>query len=519
MISSLFRLSIISLALFVISSCSTCNSSIPDGDGLGIVPADAPLIVAFNLPALAEKGELQNLQSTPFFASIVSQASLENPAFADIMRDPSKAGIDINQKLYFAYDVNPAIPNELMSTMVISLDDPALFEQMLVDVASGYEIERGSGYNFIDFGRLNMMAWDDHYLVFGESDLFINMQERMDKYFATTPSESIAQNPKLRSAMAQNRDISLWATTTPFAENPYAAIEAFGLKWISPAYFANNYIQAHLDFVDGAVELEVDMDFQESAMEQLSRIFEERTGPELLSMVPEKDVFFSLDGSLSMEGLYNVVNSDRTVRNWLQGFYEKSGFVPEDLIEAFGGHLAVTTYRPEGKPTTAAISLDVKDYERAKKIVALGVELGLFENSGKSRFVINTGGFMSFSFFQSDYPDGKSRLYLRDDALFISGNQTLMENFINRQAPKGQTVAGNLIDPSRSEVLNAFINMELMTSDEEILPVIQFQDMKLDAGMDGIFARLRFENEDINALKQVFDVIKSRDLEMMNQVQ
>lgn len=249
----LFKIASLAVIGILFTSCS--NEKI----ATSVIPLDATMVMAIDIQSLAEKGELSELGNMSSFKSLEREVRSENREMfnllEDLKEDPSSAGIDLRDPIYFftvpdGDDFYTAIAMHLLDD-----DDFGVFMERILDDRSTPSYQKDASGDYINYMVRNSMniSYD------GDKALFLmHSNKRNEELFGVRDElmdletkETILENEIFEDFMNDQKDISFYISTNFITGNRRIMSEISNL----PYDLSNNTVMAFLDFQDGKIEL------------------------------------------------------------------------------------------------------------------------------------------------------------------------------------------------------------------------------------------------------------------------
>lgn len=254
--SNLF--SVLSALVMLVMFLASCSKKV---DYVGVIPANAPLVVSLDLKSLAEKSGLNDNESakTKLTDALKSGLNAEALQYMEkVMKDPSESGISLSDKVYiFTTD---AMEYQGLVAKVEDLDKLKATFKLLEDQQISMPLE-DTGVNGYQLTFLN----EKDVACFNESTLLIligksvfsseSTEETAKTLIAQTAEQSIASNKGFVQMNNKKGDIAAYVTMDVFPQD-YALMakkslpEGLDLKDVG--------MVGTLNFEKGKISLEVE---------------------------------------------------------------------------------------------------------------------------------------------------------------------------------------------------------------------------------------------------------------------
>lgn len=460
-INSFFSLVAIAGVLFL----SACQQPLPD-DALANVPEGVSFVTAINIPRLMEKAEFEKVRQMGFYQKITEQAAEKNPAFAEVLKDPASAGVDLQKNAYVAMILSADTVNEGKTVaFLFSIADKAKFEQAVNDIRikalqTGNEPETA-------------LVWNEKTGIFVNGD---HAQATADAWLNSPPNQTVARNKSLRKTLAREYDIANWVTSDALA-SIYPNL-AEGLKKYTPKDFEGNHIGSYLYFEDDRVRGEVYVDLKKNLANDLNTFFRDRVKTDFTQLMPAEDQSFLLTAALDLHGIHQVL-LERYIQGAAQQSLKEFGLSTEDIAYAFGGDVALSLY--PGRDTlfnvpTPLLAGNIKDQARLNKLIDKAVEKGVLEKKSDNRYLWVRPEKKNREDSVIVTREDRGEILIKDNIVYLAPNGELLDRIAAGGFATQGAVADRIKGLQAENILSAYFQPPLfMNQNRESIPFEGFQ--------------------------------------------
>ena len=84
-------------------------------DALAYVPGSSSMVTAIHVKNLMQKADFESVKQMDFYQEMIAETADNDPEISRILLNPEASGIDLDQKMYLATDIDQENP-ELMVT-------------------------------------------------------------------------------------------------------------------------------------------------------------------------------------------------------------------------------------------------------------------------------------------------------------------------------------------------------------------------------------------------------------------
>ena len=488
--------------LLILSFVSCKEDSFTADDALGLVPATSATVGRIDIPTLMQKADFAAIRQGDMYRDAVADTRDDNPTLAQVMEEPETSGVDLDQMAYFFVDVNPEKASESFKGLLLSLKDANLFETLVR--SQGADVRSKGDFHYLLSDKDKIIAWTDGFALFGNSEALINLVEKAETVLNTQPEESAARHKDLRKAFSQSHDISFWFSSNSLAVSPEAQLGG-SLAELDEDDLKNNYAHGYLDFLDGRIEGETRLFLTNKLARELNKLFRDEVRTDFARYIPREGVALLLTNALNIEGIEEVISARSQSKGFLEFGMKDYDLKIKDIRETFGGDIALISVEKEGGRKSGLFVTDIKDEAKLQRILNIALEKESLEREADNRYkLLSSADRFAEDMFKIDFEDGAPRLVVQDKLLFISGDPAWLEQVQKGGYAKGDRLEGDLRGRLDQHLFATYINTRLLGAFDGDPELAGVKDLDIQADRSKISLRMRMEEEQMNALKYLF---------------
>lgn len=495
-----FTLAILLIAVIIITLYKSCAPRAISEGGVVTIPEDIDFVAALDLPKFLEESDFENLQNSTFFKDYLSNSAAENPVFIDLIKNPRESGIDFLHNTYYALDFDQSNRNEHFASVIFTLDKANNFNS-IVEKHYKNNVKNGDGFNYILIDKLTTIGWNESFAIFGSSDMFIDLEEKLEYFFHTNPSSSILENQKFVTAMNAEKDLSFWLSTSSFI-NDKQLLREYGAAEIPTEILEDNYITGYLDFGKGEMDGKMKFDFKDELQDVFKNYFNTNMESDFFKFIPKRNIGFLISSSLNLPGIYNYKTENRMVRAGVDQLLSYKDLTTDELFRTFGGDMFAASYREDPREK-ASLLLGTKFYNRnlLDKLLNLGIKAEYLEKESSNIYRwLSTS--RDSSSFKINFPDGYPRLVIVDDNLLFMTDAANYNRILNGGYRSSEVLDRYTVETIENQMISGIFNADVMTnvpgSKEDIFEKVNFSFNKEEMSFT-----LDFVDDETYALKQL----------------
>ncbi|MFZ2899185.1 MAG: DUF4836 family protein [Saprospiraceae bacterium] len=504
------------LALFAGVLLSSCKKDLVfSDDALRIIPATSATVVRIDIPSMMKKADFESIKESQMYKDAVEDAREENPALAKVMENPETSGVDLDKMGYLFLDINPEKPRETFGGMLVSLKNDGKFEEL---VKTNGEVSSKGAFRYLLYDNDKIVAWTKEVALFGFSDDYINLVERAEVVFNTKDKESIVNNKDLQKAMAEAHDMSLWFSTTPFSESPDIQM-GLSMAELDQDALKDNYVHGYMDFLPGKIEGKARLFLQPKLSKDIDKLFNDKVATDFSKYIPNDQVSMLLVNAISIKGIDEVLSARSQSKGFLEFSMKEYDLTIKDFREAFGGDIALAAIGQKGSDSRIGLfATNILDKAAAQKFIDKAVEGGALEKEPGDVYKL-TGYFSGTGNFTVTFDDNSPRLLIRDNILFITGDEMWIEKIQAGGFPKGERIKGDRADRMNDHLFYAFFDGKGLVSFNKESADLSVKDTEIRATRGEVNMTVRMNDEKTNALKAMFESAERKYEEEKREIQ
>lgn len=474
-------------------------------DASEIIPDDIAVVMAADMPQMLRESDFESIRLSESFKQYISQAAIENAIFAELMKDPVSAGIDLVRRSYFALDRDTTQKLEHFSAVIIPLADGAAFDKIAREFKSPKrEIKNKNGYKSYEVDQLTILGWSDDYILFGASQLIVDLEARMARFFNVPPAKSISKNRTFRDAMQGDGDILFWVSTTPFASDP-KILNTFGMAEMSPKILEGNSISGEISFNRGSISGLANFHMKASLGNLFENIFKSDQSSDFARFVPAKDLSVVMYASLNLPAIYNRAINDPKAQKYIESQLAKIELSVDDFYRALDGEIMIVSFRESiDAPAKVLIGAHVDNEGVLNRFIDVGLKNGFMLRDGNDVYKMkdNQSGFRLQT--KSDFPDGQMRIAVVDDYLFFVTDLNALAHVMGGGYKGKSEVDDAFLDVLNDQLLGGHVDISKMSSIKNA-NTLSFESLHFTLDQQQLNFNLELSNKNEYALKQIFD--------------
>ena len=505
-------------ALMIFSLLCTfisCDKGIGGSGGssdaaLSHIPANVSSVNSINVKQLMEKADYEAIKKMEFFQEAITKAREENPAIAELLIDPAKSGVNIEQNAYLTYDIDPNDPETMFVAFSMNLSDASAFEEMLKNADLTDIADKG------DFKQIMkdqmIVAWNEEIALIGGTNVRNSplLWQGTAKYFSTTKENSVVENKSLRKVLAGNHDLTTWITSNAFADDDMAKM-ALGIAGISPDALKDNYVHGYADFKNGALVSRTEYDLQKGLTKDLNLFFKDKVKTDFSPYVKEEGLQTAMTAALDIKGIKQVLNERPQFMNMAKFYVKEYGLDLDDIVKTLNGDLLFSIYQADGNRNEGLFATAIDDTEIILQLLNLAEEKGFLTKSEEGHYLLENAKFLSRMAGISTNSDD-AHIIVEDDLLFITGDASLVAAIKDGGLPKSERLEGSKIKTLSGNIFGGYFNFQNMIENFTGADANSFKDLQITTDRETGDFMLKMKDDNTNSLKQIFEMINENYL-------
>jgi hypothetical protein len=416
---------------------TACKKTVNLNDVSTAIPKDAMSVTAVNVSSLMQKADFEAVKNMDFYKDGIGKMGNENPALAEIMKNPTKSGIDLTKNIYLTQDVNFGMGQSsgAVMTVLMSLTNVGDFETMLKAGQLG-NIEKKDGVSFISLKKeinetnaegytissnLNStVAWNEKMAV-----LTSNSSENTEgptsvlKYFMTKSEESISKNEQFNKAMSTTHDINSFVSFDKYAEDLKGGAAAMN---IDAAALKGNYFSGYGDFEKGQIVSKSEFNINKILVKEWGILFKNNVKTDFSKYINGQNVGFAMTMGLDMKGLKEIINTNSQFKIAAEMAKGRSEFSIDDLCKALDGDMVIAA-NPKGKDWEGVMGFKIADKAAIQKLLNMLSQKEVIIKVSDSEFTLSK----SVDMLSKGYVGENGKLRIKDDILFVGSNEAVSQ--------------------------------------------------------------------------------------------
>jgi hypothetical protein len=404
----------------IISSCS------PSSQNDKYISKDAIGVLSINGVALEKKIAINAISGSPIFKEIAEAIGGDSTNL-----DLSKTGVDLVNIFYVYAMADQRLDGKSKFMVIIPLKDATKFKAFIQQKFPKAVFQSKGNLNFATFNQSIVMGWDDKTAIASAAtpantawestpaapvDIPTLLTEDIQKTFALTKDQSLAENPKFAALEKENHDISFFLNYENFVNGmsqdqigTAGAIIASQKKLLKDMYIAGG-----VDFEKGKIVSDSKYYFNPS-LQAISNAMEPKTiNNDLLKRVPGQQMNLMMSYHFNPKGIIAMLDTMNMLPMVTVGL-QQTGLTMDDITKAFSGDFLLTvtdfsvaseskSYTMNGTPVNyttpkpaykAALSFKINDKPSFDKIMQFIVNQGMLQTTAPG--IYSFGNFVTLA--------------------------------------------------------------------------------------------------------------------------
>ncbi len=330
--------------------------------------------------------------------------------------------------------------------------------------------------------------------------------------------DAIVNNKDLQKAMAEAHDMSLWFSSTPFSESPDVQM-GLSMAELDQDALKDNYVHGYMDFLPGKIEGKARLFLQPKLSKDLDKLFNDKVSTDFSKYIPNDQVSMLLVNAINIKGIDEVLSARSQSKGFLDFSLKQYDLSVKDFREAFGGDIALAAVGQEGSDRRIGMfATKVLDKKVAQKFIDKAMEGGALEKEPGDVYKL-TGNFSGTGNFSVTFDDNSPRLLIRDDILFITGDEMWIEKIQAGGFPRGERIKGERADRLNDHLFYAFFDGKGLVSFNKESADLSVKDTEIKATRGEVSMTVRMNDEKTNALKAMFESAERKYEEERREIQ
>lgn len=495
----------VAIATALTFSLAACKNNTQLNDAAQSIPAKASQVTLINIPSMMKKMDFEAVKQMDFYKALIEDANKENPALAEILRNPAKSGVDINKNIYLAADKGVRL--------YLTLSDASAFEAMLNAAKAGAATEK-NGVKIIGSSGTEFVAWKGNLAILGMGGAnnarmpfdFANLRNGFKTDTVDIPSlfnvkkeESISQNEQFKQVANGNHDFASWTSLAELANLTGAGLP-FDVKELK-----ESYVTGSADFENGKIVSKSDYKLAPSLVKSFGIAFKDNVKTDFSKYLNQPNIAFAATFALDAKGIQQILKENMELSAFMQQVSDK-GFTAEDMLRALDGDMMFAVGIQNNK-VSPSLAIKVGDKNTMQKFINMAVQNNLLKEQGNGTYLVpNEIG--SSAKLSSD-----SKIFLREDMLFLGMSETPSANANDKLKALSNNIFGMYLN---------FNEMVKITEDKanELRENNPFNEMQMTLGGKSGEMVITTKKANENTLKSLMQFINQMYLaEQKNKMQ
>jgi hypothetical protein len=428
--------------------------------------------------------------------------------------NPTASGIDLDQKMYIATELNQDNPEEMTTFFLVTLKNTdnfaALFRQQQDAVI------RKEGINILNLnqGSATILGWNDEMavLVLSNADSQTSMDNLLE-LFQQNPSNTVANNPTLQKALAGDHDIASWMSTDAFADHESAGF-ILNMIEVAPDALRGNSFHSYGDFENGKVAGRSDFFVNKSLGEQLlGRFFKNEFATSVSGNLPGEGLIFITSLALDVQGMDQFLRERPQNADYADYALQQLGLKRQDLVAALNGDLAVAGYQSNASSSKDPVLLLTAPLKNWKKGLEL---LDAAEKRGQLK-KIEEGHYTVSSLVNNDLSvttgGDIGQILIHADNLYYCTHPELLKKIKNNQFQPFSSTNQPGSNIFKGQILAGWIDLSRLDDNQELLKNNWLKDLQFSVHGKGAEFLLETTEPNANSINTLLKLIDKVYLE------
>ena len=502
MTSSMKNATFFALILVLLASCTKSGKL---DDTANAIPKDAVSVTAINLPSLMQKADFESVKQMDFYKAMVDSASAENAAIAEILRDPSKSGVDLTKNIYIVQDYNfmSDARSVHLPSVLLSLTDVAAFEKMVTSGKTPHKMETKDGIKYVTFEkehnqnsemgmsddkRSEVIAWNDKMAVLGG----VTEGGDFSMFFKNKAEESIAKNDNFTKLFGTTHDVYSFTNFDKIADNPQIKASA-GVMNVDPKALKGNFATGYVDFEKGEIVSKSDYQINKELRQQWGLMFKDNVKTDFSKYLKGDNIGFVATLALDMKGLKEIINANPSFRMMIESSKSEK-FSTDDIFKAFDGDLVVAASPSIGtdKKRKGMVGFKLNDKTTMEKLVNFLVSENALVSEGNG--VYRMGGMADM--MSKGYVE-QGKVAFVDDVIF-AGDAATIANL-----KSGGSVSNDVKDVLNKNIFGLYANLSKIFAQSEEMKDPEMTELKMMMNGTHGEGTMKMKDTNENSLKSL----------------
>ncbi len=393
-----------------------------------LIPYNAIFIFSLNTPAILKEIDFDKLHKTKEYIDKLRPFYPQNKPFTNVFANPEACGININKNLIFYIDAGKS-KEEIYSATILPLYNSRYFKKMVEKELNEISIKKDN-YNYLNIDDRSLVAWNNNFTFFMTSEPEFDKLKVLNTCFDKNSKKYFDKNSDFEKFIKKsNHDIYYWFDMDSYSKNQIFPI-AQNRKPMDKKYLEDILYYGNIDFKTGEIDIDIYAKWNNYIKEHFSNIIDENIESNLLKNVPlDREISFFSTFSLNFLTIQKYIFSDVKSKLALRKSLSKYGLMIEDINNVFSGDLAFISFPNENSSKSSTlVVLKIKDEEKFYNLIKVGTDMKNLVKSDDNTYILPRPS-IPFYPINVTYEDGKLRMVVKNDNIYISGDENII-NFI-----------------------------------------------------------------------------------------
>jgi len=344
---NLLKLSFISVAVFLFSSCSKKNE-------LGkMIPVNAIFVAQVNLKSMGDKLSWKEIQQTAIYKKAISDSSLGEWR-RKILENPSASGIDFEDGLVFFTADNNGSKYFAAEGEIKSESD---FTEFNKNFAENKTVTKDGGISLLVLKENNVVGWNSGHFIYimnpGNSQYHFGKPEDGNNNQSTPPADrsteftalcknlfslktdsSLTTNENFAALLKENGDIHVYQNTDALINNS-GELGMLGMLKLD-AFLKGNASTYTIDFEKGKIDVSQKLFVSKELTDIVKKYMGKNINMDMIKHIPSTDIIGLMAANFKPEGITEMIKLTG-VDGLINTYTQPMGFNLDDFSKATNG--------------------------------------------------------------------------------------------------------------------------------------------------------------------------------------
>jgi hypothetical protein len=345
---NLLKLSFISVAVFLFSSCSKKN------EAGKMVPANAIFVAQVNIKSMGDKLSWKDIQQTAIYKKTISDSSMGEWS-KKILENPTASGIDFEDGLVFFTADNNGSKYFAAEGKIETENDFIDFNK---NFAENKTVTKDGDISLLVLKENNVVGWNSGHFIYimnpenskyhiGKSEDGGNNQnntppaDRSSEFtalcknlFSLKTDSSLANNDKFASLLKEKGDMHVYQNTDALI-NSSNALGMLGMLKLD-AFLKGNSSTYTIDFEKGKIDVSQKLYFSKELTDIVKKYMGKNVNMDMIKKIPSNDIIGLMAANFKPEGITEMIKLTG-VDGLINTYTQPMGFNLDDFSKATNG--------------------------------------------------------------------------------------------------------------------------------------------------------------------------------------